>query len=279
MANIGLRNQLEVVKTLDFGCYLDGGEHGEILIPIRYVPQGTVVGDTLDVFIYFDSEDRIIATTQEPHIMLGQVARLQVVSTAPMGAFLDWGLTKDLLVPFKEQKQRMEQGKWYTVALYIDHETDRLAASAKVEQFLDNTPPEFETGQEVDLLIFSKTELGYTAIINHTHTGVLYHNEVFRTLKIGERLKGYIKKVREDEKIDLILDKPGYGKIDDISKEILERLKHSGGYLSLTDKSEPETIYYYLGISKKVFKKAIGSLYKNRLISIDDDGIRLISGR
>lgn len=276
MAKIGERNQLEVVKKLDFGCYLDGGNEGEILIPRQYVPEGTEVGDVLDVFIYFDSEDRIIATTLQPKVMLGEIAKLQVVSVTQVGAFLDWGLAKDLFVPFKEQKQRMEQGKWYIVGLYIDHQTNRLAASAKVEQFLDNIPPQYEPNQEVELLIFAKTEMGYTAIINHTHTGMLYQNEVFRTLRIGDKVTGYIKKVREDEKIDLILDKPGYGKIDDTSQAILERLKESGGFLSLTDKTEPETIYYYLGISKKVFKKAIGSLYKERLITIDDDGIRLL---
>lgn len=276
MANIGQRNQLKVVKQLDFGCYLDGGEHGEILIPRRYVPEGTEVDDILDVFIYFDSEDRIIATTEQPYIMLDEIAKLKVVSITSAGAFLDWGLTKDIFVPFREQKQRMEEGKWYIVALYIDHETNRLVASAKIEKFVDNTPPEYNVGQEVDLVIYSKSDLGYSAIINSSHWGILYDNEVFNRLRIGDKVKGYIKKVRDDDKIDLILDKPGYEKIDSISQSILERLNQSKGFLSLTDKSDPETIYFFLGISKKVFKKAIGSLYKARLISIDDDGIRLL---
>lgn len=277
MANIGQYNQLQVVKQLDFGCYLDGGEHGEILIPRRYVPEGTQVDDTIDVFIYFDSEDRIIATTEKPHIVLGEIGRLKAVSVTSAGAFLDWGLTKGIFVPFREQKQRMEEGKSYIVALYIDYETNRLAASAKIEKFVDNTPPEYDVNQEVDLLVYSKTDLGYSAIINSAHWGILYNNEVFRELRIGEKVKGYIKKIRDDEKIDLILHKPGYEKIDGISESILKRLKQSDGYLSLTDKSEPETIHFYLGISKKVFKKAIGSLYKARLISIDDDGIRLVN--
>ncbi len=275
MVNIGQTNQLQVVKQLDFGCYLDGGEQGEILLPRRYVPEDTQIGDTIEVFIYFDSEDRIIATTEQPKLKLGEVAKLKAVSVTGAGAFLDWGLTKDIFVPFKEQKQRMEVGKWYIVALYIDHETNRLAASAKIEKFIDNTPPNYQAGQEVDLLIYSKTDLGYSAIINSEHWGVLYSNEVFQEQAVGQSIKGYIKKIRDDEKIDLILQKPGYEKVDEISQSILERLKQSDGYLSLTDKSEPETIYFYLGISKKVFKKAIGSLYKARLISIDDDGIRL----
>jgi hypothetical protein len=276
MANIGIINTLRVVKTLDFGCYLDGGEHGEILIPRRYVPENTQPEDMLDVFIYFDSEDRIIATTETPLLKLGEVGKLKAVAVTQAGAFLDWGLPKDILVPFREQKQKMETGKWYTVVIYIDHETNRLAASAKVEKFIDNTPPEYKIGEEVDILVYSQTDLGYNAIINNSHWGILYNNEVFRGLKTGERMKAYIKKVREDDKIDLILDKPGYEKVDDVSKSILDKLKKNNGYLNLSDKSEPEAIYYHLGISKKVFKKAVGALYKARLISIEAEGIKII---
>jgi hypothetical protein len=269
-------NSLRVVKILDFGCYLDGGEHGEILIPRRYVPENTEVDDMLEVFIYFDSEDRIIATTEQPKIKLGEVGKLKVVSVTQSGAFLDWGLLKDIFVPFREQKQRMEVGKWYIVGVYLDHETNRLAATAKVDKLIDNTPPSYTPGQEVDLIIFSQTDLGYSAIINNAHWGVLYSNEIFRTLKIGDSLKGYIKKVREDDKIDLILDKPGYQKVDSISRSILDKLQKNNGFLTLTDKSEPEAIYFYLGISKKVFKKAIGSLYKSKLITLEENGIRLV---
>jgi hypothetical protein len=269
-------NSLRVVKILDFGCYLDGGEHGEILIPRRYVPENTEVDDMLEVFIYFDSEDRIIATTEQPKIKLGEVGKLKVVSVTQSGAFLDWGLLKDIFVPFREQKQRMEVGKWYIVGVYLDHETNRLAATAKVDKLIDNTPPSYTPGQEVDLIIFSQTDLGYSAIINNAHWGVLYSNEIFRTLKIGDSLKGYIKKVREDDKIDLILDKPGYQKVDSISRSILDKLQKNNGFLTLTDKSEPEAIYFYLGISKKVFKQAIGSLYKSKLITLEENGIRLV---
>ncbi|MDX9769340.1 MAG: S1-like domain-containing RNA-binding protein [Tenuifilaceae bacterium] len=276
MAEIGKTNNLRVVKKISIGCYLDGGEHGEILIPRRYVPEDIKVDEYIDVFIYFDSEDRIIATTEEPKIKLGEIAMLKVVSVTHAGAFLDWGLPKDIFVPFKEQKQRMEVDKWYIVALYIDYETNRLAASAKVDKFIDNTPPEYEVGQEVDILIYNKTDLGYSAIVNNAHWGVIYENEVFRHLSRGKQLKAYIKKIRDDEKIDLILQKPGYEKVDDISKSILDKLEKNNGVLWLTDKSAPEEIYGLLGISKKVFKKAIGALYKAKLITLEEKGIRLV---
>jgi uncharacterized protein len=276
MAQIGKINSLRVVKLVSIGCYLDGGEHGEILLPRRYVPMNTQPEDVIDVFIYLDSEDRIIATTEEPNLKLGDFALLKAVSVTSSGAFLDWGLTKDIFVPFREQKQKMEVGKWYIVCLYIDHETERLAASAKVEKFLDNTPPDYQPGQEVDLLVYSQTDLGYSAIINNAHWGVLYKNEVFTHLKPGKKLKGYIKKVREDEKIDVVLQKPGYGKIDSISQAILDKIENNNGILKLSDKSNPEEIYSLLGISKKVFKKAVGTLYKERLITIEENCIKLV---
>jgi len=268
-------NSLRVVKEVSIGCYLDGGEHGEILIPRRYVPENTEADDFLDVFIYYDSEDRIIATTETPKLQLGEIAQLQVVSVTHAGAFLDWGLSKDIFVPFREQKLRMEEGNWYIVGLYIDYETDRLAASAKVEKFLDNTPPNYEVGQEVDLLIYNKTDLGFSAIINNAHWGVIYENEVFRYLNKGKRIKGYIKKIREDDKIDLILQKPGYEKVDEMAQTILDKLDKNNGVLWVSDKSDPKDIYALLGISKKVFKKAIGGLYKAKLITIEDKCIRL----
>jgi uncharacterized protein len=276
MAQVGKTNNLRVVKKVSIGCYLDGGEQGEILIPRRYVPEDIEVDEYIDVFIYFDSEDRIIATTEEPKIKLGEIAMLQAVSVTSSGAFLDWGLPKDIFVPFKEQQQRMEEGKWYIVGLYIDYETNRLAASAKIDKFLDNTPPEYKVGQEVDLMIYNQTDLGYSAIVNNAHWGVLYENEIFRQLSRGKKLKGYIKKVRDDDKIDLILQKPGYEKVDDISKSILDKLEKNNGVLWLTDKSEPEEIYHMLGISKKVFKKAIGSLYKAKRIVLENNCIKLL---
>jgi len=276
MAEIGKLNTLRVVKEVEFGLYLDGGEHGEILLPKRYVPENCKPEDIIDVFIYLDSEDRIIATTEKPYIKIGEFAMLKVISVTSMGAFLDWGLLKDLFVPFREQKQKMEDGKWYIVTMYLDLETKRLVASAKIEKFLDNLPPEYEAGEEVDLMIVGETDLGFNAIINSKHTGVLYKNEVFQPLKRGQKLKGYIKKIREDEKIDLLLQKPGFQKVDESTLKILDVLKSHGGYLAITDKSDPDVIYNMLGVSKKTYKKAIGALFKLRIISIEDKGIRLV---
>ncbi len=275
MAEIGKWNKLEVLKELDFGVYLDGGEHGEILMPIRYVPQDCKIGDIVDVFIYLDSEDRIIATTEKPFAEVGDFVLLEVVSVSSVGAFLYWGLMKDLFVPFREQKQKMEVGNEYVVYIFVDDISGRIMGSAKVENFLDKTPPEFKEGDEVDLIIYSQTDIGYNAIINKTHTGLLFDSDVFRTLHRGENTKGYIKKIREDKKIDLLLDKPGYEKVDDLSKKILDKLNEENGFIGLTDKSPAEDVYNMFGISKKNFKKAIGALYKARLIILEENGIRL----
>jgi Uncharacterized protein conserved in bacteria len=276
MAEIGRINRLKVVKELNFGLYLDGGEHGEILLPVRYVPQDTKVGDELEVFIYFDSEDRIIATTEKPFAMVGDFALLRVVSVNAFGAFLDWGLAKDLLVPFREQKQSMQEGRWYMVRVYYDKASKRIAASAKLDAFLDNLPPDYKEGQEVDLIICSETELGYKAIVNKLHWGMLYKSEVFQTLERGRNVKGFIKKVREDDKIDLSLTKPGYGKVDDISEKILSYLRNNQGYMKVTDKSSPELIYSLFGISKKAYKMAIGGLYRKGFVFLEEEGVRLI---
>ena len=277
MVEIGKYNVLKVVKDLDFGLYLDGGEElGEILLPRRYVPVNCTVDTELEVFIYLDSEDRLIATTEMPNAIVGEFAYLKAVSVGKIGAFLDWGLPKDLLVPFREQKANIEKDRSYVVYIYLDDESRRIAASSKIEKFLDNLPPNYEEGQEVELMIYHQSELGYKAIVNGTHTGMLYDNEVFRRLNKGEKVKGYIKKVREDDKIDLALEKPGYGKVDGIAQSILNVLKKSNGFLDITDKSPAEEISKRLGISKKNFKKAVGSLYKQRLINIENDGIRLV---
>ncbi|HTB31582.1 MAG TPA: S1-like domain-containing RNA-binding protein [Bacteroidia bacterium] len=275
MAEIGKWNTLEVLKQLDFGVYLDGKEHGEILMPIRYVPQDCKIGEMVEVFIYLDSEDRLIATTEKPFAQVGNFVLLEVVSVSGVGAFLYWGLMKDLFVPFREQKLKMEVGHSYVVYIYVDDLTGRIMGSAKVESFLDKTPPEFTEGQEVDLIIYTQTDIGYKAIINNTHTGVIFHTDVFRTLHRGEHTKGYIKKIREDKKIDLLLDKPGYEKVDEISKNILDKLKQENGFIALSDKSPADSIYDTFGISKKNFKKAIGALYKARLITLEENGIKL----
>ena len=276
MAEVGKWNKLKVLKELDFGMYLDAQELGEILLPIRYVPKDLKIGDEIDVFIYFDSEDRVIATTDKPFALVGDFALLEVVAVNDIGAFLDWGLMKDLFVPFREQKLKMEVGHSYVVYIYIDDMGGRILGSAKVENFLDLTPPDFKEGQEVDLIIYTQTDIGYKAIVNNTHTGMLFDNDVFRTLHRGEHTKGYIKKIREDQKIDLILDKPGYEKVDEISKKILDKLTAENGFIPLSDKSPADAIYDTFGISKKTFKKAIGALYKARMIALEDDGIRLV---
>lgn len=276
MAEVGKWNKLKVLKELDFGFYLDAQELGEILLPIRYVPKDCKMGDEIDVFIYFDSEDRVIATTDKPFAQVGDFALLEVVAVNDIGAFLDWGLMKDLFVPFREQKQKMEVGRSYVVYIYIDEMNGRIVGSAKVENFLDKTPPVFKEGQEVDLIIYTQTDIGYKAIVNNTHTGMLFDTDVFRTLHRGEHTKGYIKKIREDQKIDLVLDKPGYDKVDEISKKILDKLKAENGFIALSDKSPADDIYDTFGISKKTFKKAIGALYKARMITLEEDGIRVI---
>jgi predicted RNA-binding protein (virulence factor B family) len=276
MLEIGKINELKVVKEVDFGVYFDGGEYGEILMPKRYVPNNCKLDDLVNVFVYRDSEDRLIATTEMPKAMVGEFALLEATSVTTVGAFLDWGLPKDLLVPYREQRQKMEKGKKYVVYIYLDNESERIVASSKTDRFLDNLPPEYKENQEVDLFITGKTEIGYKAIINGSHTGMLYKNEVFQPLKQGQQLKGYIKKMREDEKIDLCLEKPGFEKQDTLSETILDYLKNNEGFIELTDKSDPEKIYTAFKTSKKNFKKTIGSLYKKRLIGLEENGIRLL---
>jgi len=275
MAEIGKRNIFRVDRIFDFGVYLSGEELGDILLPIRYVPAECKVDDMVDVFVYFDSEDRIIATTEKPFASVGEFALLKVIAVNNIGAFLDWGLMKDLLVPFSEQKMKMEVGRSYLVFVYLDKITNRIVASAKIDKFLDNIPPDYHEGQEVDLIIENQTEIGFKAIINNTHWGILYKNEVFQSLDKGQQIKGYIKKLREDEKIDLCLEQPGYDKIDAISKQILLILKKNDGFIALSDKSEAGLIYSMFGISKKTFKLSIGRLYRKKLITIEDIGIRM----
>ena len=277
MVNIGKYNTLKVLKEVDFGVYLDGESEGEILMPIRYVPKNCQPGDLVDVFLYLDSEDRPIATTEKPYAQVGEFAMLRVKSVNKIGTFLDWGIMKDLLVPFREQKVTMIEGRSYLVYIHVDEESKRIVASAKLNKFLDKTVPEYVTGQEVDLVIESETDLGYKAIVNNLHWGILYENEVFEQLAKGIKMKGYIKKIRTDNKIDLSLQPLGYVKVDPITQMILDELKKAGGFIAVSDKSEAEEVYRVFGISKKTFKQAVGSLYKKRLITIGTEGIRLIS--
>lgn len=276
MAILGKINPLKVVKQVDFGVYLDGESDGEILLPKRYVPEGTAIGDVLQVFIYTDSEDRIIATTERPLALVGDFAFLEVIEVNSMGAFMEWGLMKQLFVPFREQRDPMEVGRRYTVFVYVDFETRRITASSKLARFIDTTPPELEEGQEVDLLLYQHTNLGWKAIVNQLYSGVLYENEVFQPLSVGQQLKGYVKQVRSDDKIDLMLQKPGFEKVDDFSVNLHEQLKAAGGFLPVTDKSTADVIYNLFGVSKKTFKKAVGDLYRKRLITLEPDGLHVV---
>ena len=275
MVEIGRINTLTVVKIVDFGIYLDGEERGEILMPKEYVPDNCFPDDEVKAFIYFDSEDRIVATTEAPNIMVGEFAWMKVVAVSSVGAFLDWGLRKDLLVPFREQRDPMVEGKSYLVYAYVDKASDRIVASTKIDKYLDQVFPEYEMGQEVDLLIARKSDLGYSVIINNAHWGLIYDNEIFQPLKIGQKLKGYIKNIREDEKIDVSLQPMGYAQIEGLAGEVLEKLKDYGGVLDLSDKSDPEEIYKVFGCSKKNYKKALGTLLKQGLIEISDTEVRL----
>lgn len=275
MVEIGKYNTLTVVKIVDFGVYLDGGERGEILMPKEYVPANCFPDDEVRVFVYFDSEDRIVATTEVPYVMVGEFAFLKVVAVSHVGAFLDWGLRKDLLVPFREQRDPMVEGKSYLVYAYADKASDRIVASTKVDKYLDQVFPEYEINEEVDILIARKTDLGYAVIINNMHWGLIYDNEVFQIIKIGQKMKGYIKAIREDEKIDVSLQAPGYAKIEGLAGVILEKMKDYDGILDLSDKSDPEEIYRVFGCSKKNYKKALGTLFKQGLIEINDTEVRL----
>lgn len=275
MIEIGKFNTLTVIKLVDFGVYLDGEERGEILMPKEYVPDNCSPDDEVRVFIYFDSEDRIVATTENPYVQVGEFAFLKVVAVSGVGAFLDWGLRKDLMVPFREQRETMLEGHSYLVYAYVDKASDRIVASTKIDKYLDQVFPEYEPGQEVDVLIARKSDLGYSVIVNNAHWGLIYQNEIFQPVKIGQKLKGYIKEIREDEKIDVSLQPAGYAKIDGLSKMILDKIRDNGGVLDISDKSAPEEIYNLFGCSKKNYKKAIGALFKRGMIDIDVNEIRL----
>ncbi len=272
-------NKLEVVKKVDFGVYLDGGEEGEILLPSRYVPEGCDVGDVLEVFIYLDNEERLIATTLTPLIRLGEFACLEVAWVNQYGAFLNWGLMKDLFVPFREQKEKMQVGRKYVVHAHLDEESYRIVASAKVERYLAKDTAPYASGDEVEILIWQKTDLGFKAIIENKYSGLLYDNELFRTVQAGDRLKAFIKQVREDGKIDLTLQKSGMEKVGDFADQLLRFIQSAGGSIGFTDKSPAEDIYAAFGVSKKTFKKAVGDLYKRRLIVLKPDAIELAKVR
>lgn len=279
MSIVGKKINLEVLRNTEIGLFLDteNREHDGILLPKRYIPKGVDVGDFIDVFIYRDSEDRIIATRLEPYIHIGEFAYLTVNKVEPYGAFLDWGLPKDLFVPVSQQRSLMINEGIYLVYAYIDEQTDRIAATAKVHRYLQNEAEGLEIGEEVELLICDETDLGIRVIINNKFWGLIFHNEIFQNLSEGQKTKGYIKSIREtDKKIDVTLKKEGMEEVKDARSQIIEALHDAGGFLPLHDKSAPEAIYEELEMSKKVFKKAIGNLYKDQMISIKKDGIQII---
>lgn len=276
MLHIGIKNTLRILRGTGVGMFLGDEEGNDVLLPKKYVPANAIVGDDIEVFIYRDSEDRIIATNLEPKIQLNQFACLQVKSVTAIGAFLDWGLEKDLFVPFREQNKKMEEGRWYAVFLYLDEETDRLVASCKVNRYFEKENIDLKIGQEVDLLIFEETDLGLNAVINNKYKGLIYENEIFQRIKIGTRTKGFVKNLRDDNRVDLSLQKQGYANVEPNAERILEKLKTNNGFLDVTDKSDSNYVMYQLEMSKKTFKKAVGALYRQKIIRIEDDGIYLV---
>lgn len=275
---LGDYNNLKIVKRVSFGLYLDGDEDGEILLPAKYVPDGYDIGDIIKVFVYLDNEERLVATTEEPLAKVGDFALLRVAWTNDYGAFLDWGLLKDLFVPFSEQEDKMVKGNSYLVYVTIDRKSYRIYASARLDKYLSRTKPPYETDEEVDIIVWRRTDLGWKVIVNGNHSGLVFANEVFRDLKTGDRLKGYVKRVRTDGKIDIALQRHGVAGDDDSSMRLLSAIEAQRGFLPLNDNSSPDEIYSMLGMSKKAFKRAAGKLYKQRLIIIDDDGLRLSAG-
>ncbi|MCF2581147.1 CvfB family protein [Bacteroides caecigallinarum] len=273
---LGEYNLLEVVKEVDFGVYLDGSEDGEILLPTRYVPQGCKPGDVLNVFIYLDMDERLIATTLQPYVKVGEFACLEVAWVNQYGAFLDWGLMKDLFVPFREQKMKMLKGNSYVVHVHLDEDSYRIVASAKVEKYLSKDMPEYNAGDEVEVLVWQKTDLGFKVIVDNKFGGMIFKNEIFTNVRTGMKMTAYIKQVRPDGKIDLELQKGGVKKVEDFADTLLEYIRSNGGSTPLNDKTEADVIYSTFGVSKKTFKKAVGDLYKKRLIVLEgEQGIRL----
>ncbi len=277
MIEIGKYNELEILRRTPFGLYLGDKSGEDVLLPTKYCPEKYEMGDQLKVFVYLDHNEKQIATNLTPKILLHEFSLLQVKDVSHVGAFLDWGLEKDLFVPFSEQRQRMEEGRWYIVFLDIDRNTGRLYASNQIKKILQNRDLRIKEGDQVDLVILKETDLGFNVIVNHEHEGLVYQNEIFKELNIGDKMEGYVKQIREDNKLDISLQPIGYSKFNDVNTELIYRkLEENDGFLAITDKSSPEEIYSTFGISKKAFKKSLGSLYKERKITIESNGIKLI---
>ena len=276
MIKVGEYNTLKVAREVSFGLYLDDGAEG-ILLPKRFVPESAKVGDELKVFLYHDGEDRLIATTQEPKGILGDIVKLRCISVTPQGAFLDNGLMKDLFVPRSKQQMGMIPNGEYLVKIYLDEQTGRLAATERIESFLSNDVLTVKELEVVDLTVYRRTDIGYVVIINNQHTGVLHHNEIYRDITAGDKFKGFIKKIYPDNRIDVAAGKPGYNRVEDETQKILRLLNENNGYLPYYDKTSPEEIYSFFGMSKKTFKMTVGNLYKQKKISLEKAGIKLIN--
>lgn len=277
MAELGKQNTLTIVNESPHGLYLDGGELGDILLPSAYVPQGVTPNSKLSVFVHLDSEDRVVATTETPLAQVDDFAALKVVAVnRRMGAFLDWGLSKDLLLPFRESKGHINVGDTRVVRIYLDKASGRIVASERHGRFLSDQRPRYQPEQEVDLLVASETPLGYKAIINNSHMGLLYENELSEPLSVGQAFKGYVRKVRADGNVDLRRDRSGYARVAPLADQILDAIKREGGRLELDDRSPPEAIRERFGVSKKAFKQALGNLYKQRLIQFADGGVQRV---
>ena len=275
MINIGAYNTLKILRDTDPGLFLGDDEDNDVLLPNKYVPEQFEIGEELTVFVYLDHEERPVSTTLKPHIKPGEFALLRCNYTNQFGAFLDWNLEKDLFCPFKEQAFKMRKGDWYLVYCYIDEETDRLVASSKTNSFLSNKELSVNQFDEVDLIVSHPSEIGMNVIVNELHLGLIYKDDLYKEISVGDRLKGIVKKVRSDNKMDISLGQIGYRNIEPNAKLILQELEDNSGFLALTDKSDPEEIKEILQMSKKVFKKALGTLYKQRVITLKEDGIYL----
>lgn len=274
---LGKYNTLTATRYTSVGLFLEDSEGDDVLLPMKWVPKNIKEGDELEVFIYLDGEERPIATTMKPLAQVGEFANLKAKQVTSIGAFLDWGLEKDVFVPFIEQDGRMQAGQTYLVYLYVDKMTNRIAASAKINSWVEKDDIDLELHQEVQILVGNETPLGYNVIIDNKYMGLIYENEIFRNIKPGDKCTAYVKQVRDDNKIDIILQKPGYANVEPNAQLILDRLKTYDGFLRLNDKSSPEEISAALQMSKKTFKKAIGGLFKQKLITLEDDGIRLVA--
>jgi predicted RNA-binding protein (virulence factor B family) len=276
MVEVGKVNKLSVSRRCDFGLIFDGLQLGEILMPNRYVTREMNPGDQLEVFVFRDSEDRLTATTQRPRAQVGEFALLRCKEVSNVGAFLDWGLPKDLFVPFREQRMKMRQGESYLVYVYYDKASGRIVGSSKLDKYLKDSRRFYKPGEEVELMVWQKSDLGYKFIINNERWGMVFHNEIFQPLDRGRLMKGYIRQVRPDGRIDLCLQKPGYERVTRLTDVILNHLKKNNGFMPITAKTPPREISALFGVSKKTYKNAIGALYKKRLIAVEEDGVRLV---